>query len=60
MYDKAWKATVEKAWTDYKSQWDRENPGVAPPKKCFHVTNEFIRQTFNDETPERVKIIAKR
>lgn len=54
-YDKTWKATIEKAWTDYKSQWDCENPGVAPPKKRFDVMNEFIRETFNNETAERVQ-----
>ena len=48
-----WKATVEKSWTDYKSQWEAENPGLAIPKKGFEVMNEYIRKMFNDETPEK-------
>jgi Mg2+ and Co2+ transporter CorA len=58
-YDKEWKTTIEKVWTDYKSQWDRENPSVTPPKKRFDITNEFIREAFNNETAERVQEVDK-
>lgn len=53
-YDETWKSIVDKVWTDYKIQWEDENPGVAiPQSKRFEVMNEFIRKTFNDETPEK-------
>jgi len=53
-YDATWKATVEKAWTDHKSEWEAENPGVAIPRtKHFEVMNEYIKKTFDDETPEK-------
>jgi hypothetical protein len=53
-YDETWKATVEKAWTDHKGEWEAENPGVAISRtKRFEVMNEFIRKTFDDESPEK-------
>jgi hypothetical protein len=51
-YDASWKTTVEKTWTDYKNQWEAENPGDAVPNKRFEVMNEFIRKTFSEETPK--------
>jgi hypothetical protein len=51
-YDTTWKATVEDVWTNYKSEWDAENPGVSIPRnKGFEVMNEYIRRMYNDETP---------
>lgn len=53
-YDQTWKSTVDKVWIDYKNQWEEENLGVAIPRsKHFEVINDFIRKTFNDETPEK-------
>jgi hypothetical protein len=53
-YDETWKSTVDKVWIDYKNQWEIENLGEAIPRnKRFEVMNEFIRKTFNDETPEK-------
>jgi hypothetical protein len=49
-YDVTWKSTVKKAWTDYKSQLEAENPGVAISNKHF---KEYIRKTFNEETLEK-------
>ena len=55
--DETWKATVEEAWTDYKREWEAENPGVAPKKRRFDVTNEFIRRKLEEEGPEKLKEI---
>lgn len=53
-YDETWKETIEKAWNDYKSDWEAENPNLSIPRtKHFEVMNEFIKKTFNDETPEK-------
>jgi hypothetical protein len=53
-YDETWKATVEKVWSDYKSNWEDENRGVAIPRnKHFEVINEYIRKAFNEESPEK-------
>jgi hypothetical protein len=53
-YDDTWKATVDNVWTDYKSQWEAENPGVAIPRnKHFEVMNEYIKKTFNEETAQK-------
>lgn len=53
-YDGTWKETVDKAWTDYKTQWDAENPNEAIPcNKHFQVMNDYIRKTFDEETPEK-------
>jgi hypothetical protein len=53
-YDATWKGTVENAWTDYKTEWEAENPDVTIPRtKHFEVMNEYIRKTFDDETPEK-------
>jgi hypothetical protein len=47
-------ATVEKAWTDYKTQWDTENPNMAIPRtKHFQVMNDYIKKMFEEETPEK-------
>jgi hypothetical protein len=53
-YDETWKSTVDKVWIDYKKQWEDENSCLPIPRnKRFEVMNEFIRKTFNDETPEK-------
>ena len=53
--NEGWKDAVEKAWTDYKEEWEAENPGVAPKKKRFEITNEFVRRKLDEEGPEKLK-----
>lgn len=53
--DEGWKDAIEKVWTDYKLDWETQNPGVAPAKKRFDVTNEFIRRKLQEEGPEKLK-----
>ena len=55
-HDEGWKEAV-KGWTDYKRDWEAKNPGVAPKKNHFAVTNEFIRNKLNEESPEKLKEI---
>ena len=53
-YDETWKMTLEKVWTDYKSQWEAENPEITIPRtKHLEVINEYIKKEFEDESPEK-------
>ena len=53
-YDTTWKATVDKAWTDFKTEWEAKNIDVPIPRmKHFEVINDFIKKTFNEETAEK-------
>jgi 23S rRNA G2445 N2-methylase RlmL len=53
-YDATWKDAVEKAWTDFRSEWEAENLDVPIPRtKRFEVMNDFIKKTFNTETAEK-------
>jgi hypothetical protein len=59
-YDATWRATIEKVWADYKSQWEAENPGVEIPRnKHFTVTNEYIMKEFQEETPEKIQEVEE-
>lgn len=53
-YDSEWRGKVDQVWEDYRLDWLKNNPGVKPPKKQFDITNEFIKEKYTAETPDKV------
>ena len=53
-YDLEWRGKVDQVWEDYQLDWLKNNPGVKPPKKRFDVANEFIKEKYAAETPDKV------
>jgi hypothetical protein len=53
-YDSEWNGAIDEVWEKYRSDWLAKNPRVKPPKKRFEMANEFIKETYMTETPEKV------
>ena len=54
-YDLKWRDKIDQVWEDYQLDWLENNPGVKSPKKQFDITNEFIKEKYAAETPDKVK-----
>ena len=51
-YKNKWKPYVDKEWERYKREWASEHLNENPPKKCFTIMVEFMKEKFKHESKE--------
>jgi hypothetical protein len=51
-YKKQWKPVIQEKWSTYHKEWTSEHPNEKPAKTRFQLMVEFMKEKYDQESPE--------